>query len=45
MWTFFLLLAILGVIILMVHLLTQLNDMEKKMAELAEEIRKHYEQK
>lgn len=45
MWTIFLLLAILGVIILMVHLLTQLNDMEKKMTELAEEIRKHYEQK
>jgi hypothetical protein len=45
MWTFFLFLAILGVVILMVHLLTQLNDMEKKMVELAEEIRKHYEQK
>jgi hypothetical protein len=45
MWTFFLFLAVLGVIILMIYLLTQLNEMEKKMVELFEEIRKHYEQK
>jgi cell division protein FtsL len=45
MWTFFLFLAVLGVIILMIYLLTQLNEMEKKMVDLSEEIRKHYEQK
>jgi cell division protein FtsL len=45
MWTFFLFLAVLGVIILMIYLLTQLNEMEKKMIDLSEEIRKHYEQK
>jgi len=43
MWTFFFILAIIGVIILLFHLMLQLNDLEKTVQNLAERIRKHYE--
>lgn len=43
MWTFFFILSILGVIVLLFYLTLQLNELEKLVASLTEKIRKHYE--
>lgn len=43
MWTFFLIVALFGVMALLFYLVIELNELEKKIATLADEIRKHYE--
>jgi hypothetical protein len=43
MWFFFFILAIIGVIILLFHIMLQLNELEKQVTALTEKIRKHYE--
>lgn len=43
MWTFFLILAIFGVMALLFYLVIELNELEKRIATLADEIRKNYE--
>ena len=43
MWTFFFILAIVGVMGLLFYLVLELNELEKKIAALAESLRKHYE--
>lgn len=42
MWTFFLILAIIGILFLMVYLLLELNELEKKITETVQEIKKHF---
>lgn len=43
MWTFFFILAIFGIVGLMFYLLLELNELEKKITAIVQEIRKHYE--
>jgi hypothetical protein len=43
MWTFFFILALIGVMGLLFYLLFELNELEKKIGALAESLRKHYE--
>lgn len=43
MWTFFFIFALAGIIALLVYLLLEMNELEKKIGSLVEEIRKHYE--
>lgn len=43
MWTFFFILALIGVLILLFHLMVQLNEFEKQVTTLTEKLKKHYE--
>ena len=43
MWTFFFILALIGVLGLLFYLMLELNELEKQTATLAELLRKHYE--
>lgn len=43
MWTFFFILALIGVMGLLFYLVMELNELEKKIGALAESLRKHYE--
>lgn len=43
MWTIFFILAIVGIIVLLVYLLLELNELEKKISDLVKEIKNHYE--
>jgi hypothetical protein len=42
MWTFFLIIAIFGILFLMVYLLLELNELEKKITGIVQEIKDHY---
>ncbi len=42
MWTFFLIIAIFGILFLMVYLLLELNELEKKITSIVQEIKDHY---
>ena len=43
MWTFFFIIALVGIMGLLFYLVLQLNELEKKITTLAESIRRHYE--
>ena len=43
MWTFFFIIALIGVLGLLFYLVLELNELEKRITTLAEAIRKHYE--
>lgn len=43
MWTFFFVIALLGVLGLLFYLILELNELEKRVSTLAETLRKHYE--
>lgn len=43
MWTVFFIFALLGVVVLLFYILIELNDFEKKLNQIAEDIKKHYE--
>ncbi len=43
MWTVFFVIALLGIVLLLFYILIELNEFEKKINTLVEEIRKHYE--
>jgi len=43
MWTFFFILALIGVLGLLFYLIIELNELEKRISGLAEALRKHYE--
>jgi hypothetical protein len=43
MWTFFFILALVGVLCLVVYLMVELNELEKRVNALSESLRKHYE--
>ena len=43
MWTFFFIIALIGVLGLVFYLMLELNELEKQIASLAETLRKHYE--
>ncbi|NLD98291.1 MAG: hypothetical protein GX640_00320 [Fibrobacter sp.] len=45
MWNFFLILSLLGVLVLIFYLIIELNELEKKITNLAEQIKKHYDVK
>jgi len=42
MWTFFLIIALLGMLVLMFYLVLELNELEKKISILSEQVKKHY---
>lgn len=42
MWTFFFILAIFGVLFLIVYLLLELNELEKKITGIVQQIKDHY---
>lgn len=42
MWTFFFIIAIVGVLALMFYLLIELNELEKKITAIAQELKNHY---
>ncbi|MFP4163106.1 MAG: hypothetical protein ACLFQB_03475 [Chitinispirillaceae bacterium] len=42
-WIILFTIALLGIIALMFYLIVELNDLDKTVHELAEEIEKHYE--
>jgi hypothetical protein len=43
MLTFFLLLAVIGIIALLFYLAVELNELEKRVSALVDKIKKHYE--
>ena len=43
MWTFFFIIALIGVLGLLFYLMLELNELEKRIGSLAEQLRKHYE--
>ncbi|MBN1760394.1 MAG: hypothetical protein JW863_18845 [Chitinispirillaceae bacterium] len=43
MWTFFFIIALVGVLGLLFYLMLELNELEKLVGSLAELLRKHYE--
>ena len=43
MWTFFFIIALIGIMGLLFYLMLELNELEKRINALAESIRKHYE--
>ena len=43
MWTFFFIIALIGVLGLVFYLVLELNELEKRVNALAESLRKHYE--
>ncbi len=43
MWTFFFIIALIGVLGLLFYLMLELNELEKQISALAESLRKHYE--
>ncbi len=45
MVTIFLIIALLGTMVLVFHVSLELNSIEKRITELADSIRKHYEHK
>jgi|GEM_PF-1643275 len=43
MWTFFFILSLFASVFLLVYILIELNEFEKKVNVLAEDLKKHYE--
>ena len=43
MWTFFFIIALIGVLGLLFYLMLELNELEKRIGTLADLLRKHYE--
>ena len=43
MFTFFLILAVVGIIALLFYLVVELNELEKAVSALVEKLKKHYE--
>jgi len=43
MWTFFFILSLIASVVLLIYILIELNEFEKKVNTLADDIRKHYE--
>ena len=43
MWTFFFIIALIGILGLLFYLMIELNELEKQISSLAEALRKHYE--
>lgn len=43
MWTFFFILSLFASVFLLIYILIELNEFEKRVNVLAEDIKKHYE--
>lgn len=43
MWTVFFIIALLGIFILLFYIMVELNEFEKNINTITEEVKKHYE--